>query len=670
MNLSRPAMALLAVIALTFGAVGAYAATSTFEAGNGAAWGVDGGPEVQVGPATSVDSGNPVRSSTLVNISDVEFESSGDTEVYVEQFGTSSRWTNVSGLSVSTNALTIRPPNKQETTVSGEVSELSLTDVVVDDGTVDFAYSGSSGSTTISLEGVPASTTIGAADVKTGELLDVSTSSASGSVTFDLPNSDHAVNLETTSGGPSLSNGQPSGLLSSRPTTLSVDVSDPDFPQDEIEVDFSVDGNAVGSTNITSSGTAEVSVSDENFVGGEHTVDVVATDAYGNTDSYSYTFSVPSKLEIRNESKPGELVDNATVEVSFYYRSGGEFRSVTRSTSNGTLNLDGLPVDRPLVASAEADGFKNRRIFISSLYEQQTLYLLPDSAKFVRTTFQLQDFSGEFPEDVTVLRVERVLNGTTYDTVVGDYFGANGQFPAELAFNERHRLTLINTRTGETRDLGTYTPLSSGEQELAISVSGQIETVGSDGSFAAKPTADLLPDQNLTLELSVRNGSEPLESYEISIYRVDEDGTNTTLATLTGSSAETRTVDVNLSDAGGGELKIVTTASTANGGFKRTKTYGIVQRDDSSTPLIPGLEALTGLLPGEDRDPFTTAVAMIVTLVGTAGAASRFRLSTEVVGVAGIGFLTGFAILGWVGYDLLFVAVVAWGAMAFARRQL
>ncbi len=663
-------MALLAVIALTFGAVGGYAATSTFESGNGAAYGVDGGPEVQVGPATDFDSGNPVRSSTLVNISDVEFESSGNTEVYVEQFGSSARWTNVSQLSVSSSALTIRAPNKQETTVSGDISELSLTDVAVDDGTVDFAYSGSSGSTTVVLEGVPASTTIGAADMKTGELLDVSTSSASGSVTFDLPNSDHAVNLETTSGGPSLSNGQPSGLLSSRPTTLSVDVSDPDFPQDEIEVDFEVDGQDVGSTNISSSGTADVSVSLQNFVAGEHTVDVVATDAYGQTDSYSYTFSVPSELEIRNESKPSELVDNATVEVSFYYRSGGKFRSVTRSTSNGTLKLNGLPVDRPLIASAEANGFKNRRIFIPSLYQQQTLYLLPDSAEFVPTTFQLQDFSGEFPQDVTVLRVERVLNGTRYETVVGDYFGANGQFPAELAFNERHRLTLINTRTGQTRDLGTYTPLSSGQQELAISVSGQIDPVGADGSFAAKPTADLLPDQNLTLELSVRNGSEPIDSYEISIYKVDEDGSNSTLATLTGSRAETRTADVNLSGASGGELKIVTTASTENGGFQRTKTYGIIERDGSSTPLIPGLEALKGLLPSDDREPFTTAVAMIVTLVGTAGAASRFRLSTEVVGVAGIGFLTGFAILGWVGYDLLFVGVVAWGSLAVARRQL
>jgi hypothetical protein len=663
-------MALLATIALVFGAVGGYAATSTFEVGNGGGFGADGGPEVTVGPATQVPSGNPVESGTVVNISGTEFESSGDTEAHIDKLGTSSEWTNVSELSVSTNALTIRPENKQETTVSGGISELSLTDVVVDDGTVDFAYSGSSGSTTISLEGVPASTTIGAADVKTGELLDVSTSSGSGSVTFDLPNSDHAVNLETTSGGPSLSNGQPSGLLSSRPTTLSVDVSDPDFPQDELEVDFEVDGQDVGSTIISSSGTADVTVSSQNFVGGEHTVDVVATDAYGQTDSLSYTFSVPSELEIRNESKPSELVDNATVEVSFYYRSGGEFQSVTRSTSNGTLNLEGLPVDRPLVASAEADGFKNRRIFISSLYQQQTLYLLPDSAEFVRTTFQLQDFSGEFPQDVTVLRVERVLNGTTYDTVVGDYFGANGQFPAELAFNERHRLTLINTRTGQTRPLGTYTPLSSGEQELAISVSGQIDPVGADGSFAAKPTADLLPDQNLTLELSVRNGSAPIDSYEISIYQLEEDGSNSTLATLTGSSAETRTVDVNLSGATGGELKIVTTASTENGGFKRTKTYGVIERDDESTSLLPQLDALKGLLPSDDRDPFTTAVAMIVTLVGTAGAASRFRLSTEVVGVAGIGFLTGFAILGWVGYDLLFVAVVAWGALAIARRQL
>lgn len=650
----------------------AYGAVSQFSTGSGAAFGVDGGPEIAVGPTVSVDSGNPVRSGTLVNISDVEFSSSGDSAATVDRFGSSGTFTNLSALSVGTNALTVRAPGKQETTVSGDVSEYRFSDMAVDDGAVDFYYSGSSGTTTVSVSGgLPSGTTVGLADDRTDEILDVTTTSSSGAATFDaLPNSAHSVRLVTTSGAPTLSNGQPSGLLSSRPTNVSVDVSDPDLPYDDVEVEFTVDGSVVGSTNVTSTGTAQVSVSSSNFVGGQHTVDAVATDAYGQTSTTTYTFSAPSKIQVRNESNASALVDNATVDVAFYFESGGQIKSVTRSTSTGEIDLTGLPVDRPIVASATADGFKPRRIFLSSIYEQSKVYLLPDSSKFVRTTFELKDYSGDFSQDVTVLQVERVLNGTSYKTVVGDYFGANGEFPAQLAFNKRHRLTLRNTETGETRDLGTYTPLSSGPQDLAVTVSGQIEVVGGSGSVAIKPTASRLPDRNLTLDVSVRNGSAPLDSYTMSIYKIS-DGTNSTVETLSGSSAETRQVSVNLSDAGGGELKVVTKASTTNGGFVRTKSYGVVSRSDSGgTGLLPGLGALTGLLPSSDRAPFTTALAMIITLVGTAGISSRSRLSTEIVGVAGLGFMTAFAVLGWIGYDLLFVGVVAWAALAFARRQL
>jgi len=670
---SRAWLIAVGVVVLLASSGLAYGAVSQFSTGSGAAYGVDGGPTVAVGPTVAIDSGNPVRSGTLVNISDVEFSSTGDTAATVDRFGSSTTYTNLSALSVGTNALTVRAPGKQETTVSGDVSEYRFSDMAVDDGAVDFYYSGSSGTTTVSVSGgLPSGTTVGLADDRTDEILDVTTTSSSGAATFDaLPNSAHSVRLVTTSGAPTLSNGQPSGLLSSRPTNVSVDVSDPDLPYDDVEVEFTVDGSVVGSTNVTSNGTAKVSVSSSNFVGGQHTVDILATDAYGQTSTTTYNFSAPSKIQVRNESNASALVDNATVDVSFYFESGGQIKSVTRSTSTGEIDLTGLPVDRPIVASATADGFKSRRIFLSSIYEQSEVYLLPDSSEFVRTTFELQDYSGDFSQDVTVLQVDRVLNGTSYKTVVGDYFGANGEFPAELAFNKRHRLTLLNTETGETRDLGTYTPLSSGPQDLAVTVNGQIEVVGGSGSVAIKPTASRLPDRNLTLDVSVRNGSAPLDSYSMSVYKITADGTNSTVETLSGSSAETRQVSVNLTDAGGGELKVVTKASTTNGGFKRTKSYGVVSRSDSGgTALLPGLGALTGLLPSSDRAPFTTALAMIITLVGTAGISSRSRLSTEIVGVAGLGFMTAFAVLGWIGYDLLFVGVVAWAALAFVRRQL
>jgi len=671
-SLSRTWLVLAFFVLFLSTATVGYAAVSQFEVGGGTAYGVDGGPEISVEPVTSVDSGNPVRSGSLVNISDVEFESSGDTTATVEMFGSSNAWTNLSNIDVTSSDLTVRVPNKQSTTIGGDLESISFTDVVVNDGSVDFVYAGSAGSTMVELEDVPSSMKIGAADVKNDVLLDVATSSSSGTVVISgLPNSEHKVRLETSSGGPTLSNGRPNGLLQNEPQELKVDLEDADMPHDEVNVSFRVDGNRLADTNLTSNGTATIDVSGQSFVGGQHTVEVTATDAYGQTDTLSWTFSAPDELQIKNESSPTQLVDQATVEVTFYFESGGEMVSQTKTTSNGKISLTGLPVDKPLVASAQANGFRDRRIFIESIYQQQNVYLLANSRQATQVTFQLKDFSGDFPESTTVLIVERTLENGTYKTVLGDFFGANGQFPAVLKYTERHRLTLLNTETGQTRDLGTFTPLSSGQQDLAVSVSGQIEPVNTGASLSTKPVAELLPAQEVTLEVKLRNGSAKVSEYNVTMYKITESGTNTTVAKITQTSAGTVTETVNLSDAANGTLKIVSKYKTENGAeARRVKTFGVIDRSGSNPTIVGELDSLVGLLPSSDRDPFSVALALVVSVMGTGAAASRFRLSSELVGVVAIGFLTAFGILGFVGYDLVFVVIVAWTSLTFLRRGL
>jgi len=411
----------------------------------------DSGPKVVFGESAEFTNENPYVTSNRVYLEPWgNFTSSGSTTVRVDQFN--GTWTNLSSLDVSSNTLTVDINDKQTIEIQGDTDSISYQDVGVDDGTTDFVYAGSSGSTTLTIHGVPASTEIAAEDHQNDELLDVSTSDANGVVTFDMPNSQHTVRLATGSSSPSLSNLEPTGPLDSEPTTASVDVSDSDFPYDDVTVEFKIDGSSVGTDTVSSGGTASVSISGQSFDGGSHSIEAVATDGYGNTQTSSGSFDVPSNITIFNESAPNQKIDNSTVTVDFFYESGGNYTSVERNTTDGVIDLSGLPVHRPLVAKAETDKYRDRRIFLGSLYEQQSLYLLPENETATQTRFKLQDFSGEFPQDTTVLKVQRTLT-FRYETVLGDFFGASGSFPGELHFNKRHRLILVNTETGETRDL-------------------------------------------------------------------------------------------------------------------------------------------------------------------------------------------------------------------------
>jgi len=627
------------------------------------------GPEVIFGEEAKFTNENPYSTSNRVELEPWGYwESSGSTSVRVDRFN--GTWTNLSSLDVSSNTLTVDINDKQRIEIQGETDSISYQEVGVNDGTTDFQYAGSSGLTTLTIHGVPASTQIAAEDTLNQDLLDVSTSDPSGVVTFSLPNSQHTVRLTTGSSSPSLSNGQPSGSLDSEPTTVSADISDSDFPYDEVTVEFEIDGTVVGSDTVSSAGTASVDISSESFDGGTHNVVATATDAYGNTDSISFSFDVPSNVTIYNESAPDQKIENSQVDLKFFYEEGGSFQSTTKKTTNGVVNLSGLPVNRPIVAQAEAGGYRPRRIFIESLYEQQSLYLLPENETRTQTTFKLQDFSGDFPQDTTVLKVQRPIDDGNYTTVLGDYFGATGQFPGELAFNERHRLVLLNTETGKTRDLGSYTPLTSGEQDLAVSVSGQIQPIGTGGSLDVDPTADMLPAQEVTLEVTIDGGDAGVDNATVEMIKTTDSGSSTVFSDSTNSEGSIQAT-VNLSDAANGELSVISNVTTNDGGSRsRSKTFGIVDHDDDNPTIIDGLGSLTGLLPSSSQAPFQVALALVVSIMGVAGAASTFRLSTEVLGLVAIFFLTGFAILGFIGYDIVFVGIVAWVSLTVLGRRL
>lgn len=271
-----------------------------------------------------------------------------------------------------------------------------------------------------------------------------------------------APTYDSTVEDSSLSPNSTETTIEESPVTLKVDIFDPDFgtPQgDSVTLEWYLDGALQETTTVSSNGTASIDVEPN---AGEHTWHVeVVEDSYGNPGPTSATasFAMPGELRVYEENATETLVDDVTVRLRFYGASNESF-NVERSTSNGKIDMSGLPVDEEFIVVAEADGgYFNRRIYVSSLVDQQAVYLLPEGQESVYNVFTLTDRSGSYPVGETRLIIQRALNKSgqlRWTTIAGDFFGSTGSFPVYLSYNERFRL-LVENNEGDQRVIGTYT---------------------------------------------------------------------------------------------------------------------------------------------------------------------------------------------------------------------
>ncbi|QIB75717.1 Ig-like domain repeat protein [Halogeometricum borinquense] len=283
--------------------------------------------------------------------------------------------------------------------------------------------------------------------------------------------------------------------LTSKDVTLSINASDRDFQLDgdTVTTEFVVDGEVVGTKNITSNGTVSTTISDVG--GGNHSWYVRVYDEYGsgnssNPDATSAnkTYLVPSTLYIRPVNQPNELINGTNVTVTGRFFSGELV--FERSTENGKLNLTDLPVDRTYVLVLEADGHNRRTVIITSLYEQDSVYLLNDSKTAYYTEFVLNDLTGEFSgsNERTKLYIERAVNtssGLEWVTVSGDFFGAEGRFEATLEKDHRYRIRIVGEHNS-SRVLGAYTATRKGTVTLNV---GQVSWNVEDNTQAIRHSA-------------------------------------------------------------------------------------------------------------------------------------------------------------------------------------
>lgn len=491
------------------------AITDLYTVTTGATYEAEDGPTVELAEDLDTDRQQPFPDGNTVDVRPAaRFESDGPTQVRVDQFG--GEWTHLSELDVEQHDLQV-DRGDQTVVLGGDLTEFQFREATVDNGERDFSYSVESGGTaTVDVHDLDEDTPIKAVDQDTGEILDFAVTDASGVVSLELPNADHDVELQSSDGAPILSDPSPSDgeTISDVDTDLSVDVEDPDGMDSEVNV--SLDGEQIHSETVSDNDTVSTDVND--LDAGMHEWTVEATDEFGQTTEDTYTFGVPDTLKLYNESDPDTLVDdNITVEVQFI----SDDEVVTRTTTDGEIDLTGLPVDQPLVVVAEAEGYETRQIILDSLVEQQEMFLLPEDSSNVTVLFDLQDNTGDFDSDSTRLIIKKPINkdgSTTNQIVASDTFGVSG-YSVPLEEGARYQLTLQN-EDGDERVLGHHTadasetiPLSVGQLEWDIG-----DTIGENNrlTWEAKYIED--DDENELIRFQLQDLADDTSNVEVIIH--------------------------------------------------------------------------------------------------------------------------------------------------------
>jgi hypothetical protein len=490
---------------------------------------------------------------------------------------------------------------------------------------------------------------------------------ASGTVTLGATRTRLNVTLATAD-APVLfpDRASPTGPTAARDVTLEIPVADAEFGTaagDTVTVEFFVDGTSVGTDTLSSAGIASTTTTLP--TNATVTWSVTATDSYTAASSASFTVRTAGELVLRNESEPTQNLSNlANASVTYYGQSTAETRSIT----DETLNLTGVPTGAPTVASIQADGFYTREIALFNLSQQGTAYLLPKSADASTVVFQLQDYTGAFRKGNASLIVKRPLplNGsTTYRTVTSRPFGATGEYATELETGIRYRL-LIRNEAGETRRLGSYTPRADSVQVVTVSPSGELDLVGRGIDVGIRPQVGVLPakDRTITVRLGATDATLRNASILVRAFN-DTTGASNLLAKRDVFATGQYEVDARLDDRGGQRLVVTVWYTTAAGVTDSvTKEFRIRPLWQNDYSLLSTVGGFQQSLPERDRAPFGAAVALFGTVVLTAASARTIRASSEVHATVALLSLAGFAVIGFVDYGLVFVGAV--GALVFS----
>jgi len=346
--------------------------------------------------------------------------------------------------------------------------------------------------------------------------------------------------------------------------------------------------------------------------------------------------TAPGDLEVRNEAQPDELIKGNNVTLRARLFSGETV--VERQVTDGTVSLDGVPLDEELIVTVKEENadFVYRRILLDSAIKTSEIYLLPTSSPSAEVEFQLSDETGRFDNSETRLFVEKPVrrnNNTEYRVVSGDRLGGDGTFPTILEDSERYRIRIEN-EAGAQRVLGSYTVQGAERVTLPIG----------DVTFRSDV------DEGAALQATLRDAPDGA-SYEHDIR-----------LTYVDPEAETSEIDIEITDQTGTQLRPKTTENVS-GATNYVETYPITDsafnpEEDTATVSVEatrGAEIVTldrklGDVPDVFTDaPLSTqaieliALGSIVAVVGLLVIISAPLAALVGTGYAGLLSLVGLA---------------------------
>lgn len=377
----------------------------------------------------------------------------------------------------------------------------------------------------------------------------------------------------------------------------------------------------------------------------------------------------PSELEVRDEQNPDESlteIDDMTIE--FYEQSTSNPDNIKSvEVTDGTADMDGLDTTTSFIAVAEANGYANRRIFIDSLFQTQNIYLLDESADSVTVEYELDDFSGNYPQADTVMVIEKNIDGE-WTPIQGDFFGATGKFEAQLLRDTRHRMRVVNVESGDERVIGAFTPPQSSLETVTILPDESISVDQGSERITAQPAIASIPaGEAAEFGVEIQPGDEPIE-WDIEITVIDDSGERT-LQTRSGSGPSVESFELDLTDDAGATTVAVVEWSTEDDSGTVRLSRSIREDYAGVGGLLGGLITIgDGLGAGGDEPSGESMMASLVISLLITAAVARVSTSADVMGLTALLSVSGFAILGWVPFSLLFAASVGFGAVLMIRR--
>lgn len=435
------------------------------------------GTRITLTGSTTANLTNPFPSNNTVELrtsnGNVSFIGPPTTNATIDVTNINGTKTNVTEINATLGEIYVNPGDKPAINVTGDLDNITFRSMKLDDDTTDFRYAGASGETNVTVRGLTGDTKMIAVDANTGTVLGIGTTNGNGNVSLlEMPNSEHTVELESSSDAPVLTNATPNGDVLNAPDELSVDVDDDEYPADNVTLEFYVEGSKIDTKHSNTSASTVTTTALPEFDNGTTKWSVVATDLNDNQDIINASFDLPGNVSIFNETSPESLINDREINATFFDLDGNVIFS--RSTTDGDINLTNLSHTTFAVKLEDTgrEQYETRQVIITDITVQDRVYMLNGSAPGIETvepTFTIQDQTGDFGSTLSRVFVKRPLNisnSTKFKSIAGDEVGVDGYTPI-IQNDTRYRIVVENP-DGDRRVLGKFSATDSQSYSLQV----------------------------------------------------------------------------------------------------------------------------------------------------------------------------------------------------------